>query len=65
MTLTFALYYIVANRTAFTRLRDEIRLNFKTKEEITGQSVAMLSYLDAVITESNPPAPSKEGSLID
>ena len=53
MSLTFTIYYCLANIRVWTRLRDEIRSSFQTPDEITGQSTAHLQYLDAVIHEGN------------
>ena len=52
-SLTFTIYHCLANRSTWTRLRDEIRSSFENVGDITGQSTAHLSYLDAVIHEGN------------
>ena len=51
IALTFALYYIVAIPEVWIRLSNEIRSKFISADEITGQSVTSLPYLDAVIHE--------------
>jgi len=51
VSLTFTIYHCLANRRVWQRLRDEIRAEFSTADEITGRSTATLHYLDAVIHE--------------
>jgi cytochrome P450 len=51
IALTFALYYITAIPEVWTRLSSEIRSKFISVDEIKGQSVTSLPYLDAVIHE--------------
>ena len=51
IALTFAMYYIVAIPDVWNRLSDEIRSKFNAIDEITGQTTAVLPYLDAVIHE--------------
>jgi len=53
VSLTFALYYILVNRRIWERLSQEIRSRFHNPLEITGQSAATLTFLDAVIHEGN------------
>ena len=74
-TLTFVLYYILANPQHWTRLVHEVRSHFSSEEEINGHSTTPLSFLNAVIHETlrlRPPAPSnlqrvvpEEGIIID
>lgn len=56
VSLTFALYYIIAIPPVWKRLSDEIRSKFEKGEDITGQSTAQLIYLNAVIHEGNFPS---------
>jgi len=53
VTLTFALYFVIADRKVWGKLSSEIRSKFKDKDEITGPSTAMLPYLTAVINEGD------------
>ena len=51
LSLTFGLYYLVANQKVFERLSKEIRSTYEDPSQITGRSTASLVYLDAVIHE--------------
>jgi len=51
VSLTYTMYHILSNPKVWNRLRDEIRSSFQSIEEMTGQSLAHLPYLDAVIHE--------------
>ena len=51
VSLTYTIYHILSNRKVWERLCHEIRSNFPTAEEMTGQWLAHLPYLDAVIHE--------------
>jgi len=53
LSLTFALYYVVKERRVYERLCKEIRERFRSREEITGQTAATLTFLEAAIHESN------------
>jgi cytochrome P450 len=53
VTLTFALYFIIADRKVWEILSREIRSKFKSKDDITGPSTASLPYLNGVINEGN------------
>jgi cytochrome P450 len=74
-TLTFVLYYILANPQHWARLVHEVRSQFSSEKEISGHSTAPLPFLNAVIHETlrlRPPAPSnlqrvvpEEGMMID
>lgn len=45
-------YYITTNTQALKRLQDEIRIAFKSEDEITMESTARLTYLHACIEEA-------------
>ena len=73
-TLTFALYYLLANPKDWTRLVHEVHSHFSAEDEISGYSTAPLPFLNAVVHETlrlRPPAPSNlqrvvpEGMIID
>ena len=51
VSLTYTIYHILSSPKVWERLRHEVRSNFPTAEEMTGQSLAQLPYLDAVIHE--------------
>jgi cytochrome P450 len=51
VSLTYTIYHLLANPKVWERLRQEIHSNFRTAEEMTGQGLARLPYLDAVIHE--------------
>jgi len=53
LSLTFALYYMVKDKRVYERLCKEIRERFGSKEEITGQTAATLTFLEAAIQEGN------------
>ncbi|MCJ1358007.1 MAG: hypothetical protein MMC33_008005 [Icmadophila ericetorum] len=50
--LAGAAYYLLENSAVHEKLVNEIRQFFKTDEEITQQSVLLLPYLSAVLTET-------------
>jgi cytochrome P450 len=56
VSMTFGIYYIISNKKVWDRLSREIRSKFNNIEDITGQSTATLTYLDAVIHESKSPS---------
>jgi len=51
ISLTYSIYHILANPKVWEQLRHEIHSNFTTAEELTGQTLAHLPHLDAVIRE--------------
>jgi Cytochrome P450 len=51
MGLTYTLYFLISDEKAWKRISEEIRSKFQSVEEITGQSIAPLVYLNAVINE--------------
>ena len=53
--LTFAFYFTVADRKVWDRLSRELRMQFKSIDEITGQATEGLPFLNAVIFECISP----------
>ena len=51
MTLTFALYFTLANPKVWDRLSASIRSTFNSEDEINGKTVATIPYLTGVIYE--------------
>lgn len=49
--LTYAMYFIASDRRVWKRLSSEIREQFNSVDEITGQSTEFLTFLVAVICE--------------
>lgn len=49
--LTFLLYHILANRKHWERLSTELRTKFRSADEMTNSSLALMPFLDAVIRE--------------
>ena len=47
----FTIYYTLATPGAWARLRDEIRSKFQSVEQITGQALATIPFLNALIYE--------------
>jgi hypothetical protein len=59
--LAGATYYLLTNGQAMDKLKAEVRSAFESAEEISVSSVARLSYLSAVISETlrmYPPQPA-------
>ena len=54
MTLTFALYFTLANPKVWDRLSTNIRGAFNSEDEINGKTVATIPYLTGVIYEGAP-----------
>ncbi|GAM91093.1 hypothetical protein ANO11243_091400 [Dothideomycetidae sp. 11243] len=50
--LTIATWFMLYHPHIYAKVREEVRGRFKTKEEITIQAVASLSYTIAVLTET-------------
>lgn len=57
-SLNGATWSLLRNRDCLTRLNEEIRVAFKTRDEINLQKIGELDYLDAVLTESFRICPS-------
>jgi len=55
VTLTFALYFTLANRKIWDRLSQSIRSAFTKEDEINGTTVATIPYLTGVIYEGTLP----------
>lgn len=53
-SLVFVLYHCISNRRVWDRLCDEVRSKFASPNDITGQTTATMTYLDAVIQEGIP-----------
>ena len=51
--LTFTLYHLLANPSAWERLSQEVRSHFRSAKEITQITTAGLPWLDAVMHEGN------------
>ena len=51
VTLTFALYFTLANPKIWNRLSRSIRSAFNSEDEINGKTVATIPYLTGVIYE--------------
>ena len=51
VTLTFALYFTLANHKIWDRLSHSIRSAFKSENEINSKTVAAIPYLTGVIYE--------------
>ncbi|OLN96965.1 Isotrichodermin C-15 hydroxylase 18 [Colletotrichum chlorophyti] len=49
--LTATIFYLLHNASSLQRLAHEVRTSFESSEEITGNSVAGLEYLNSVIEE--------------
>jgi cytochrome P450 len=52
VSLTFLLYYLLANRQHWDRLANEVRSSYASSPDICDSSLLKLSFLDAVIHES-------------
>ena len=57
------LFYLLSNPSALSTLKSEIRLEFKTTDEINANAVQKITYLSAVIKESLRMFPPLPGNL--
>jgi cytochrome P450 len=53
VTLTFLLYYLLANPPHWDRLTKEIRSRFRSPDEMTNSALMAIPFLEATINESN------------